>query len=527
MKKTFTRNIAGILFGLAVVFSSAAAGELRMGVYIYDYAVRKTAKESGEDLKTFAEKHFRILRKNHVNTIHLTVNRADGKEFREIWLPLMKKYGIKAYLQLDFAYYHEPEIKDKWTEKEENRKAQLAAEFIRRYQAEPAILAFSIREEVHHAYVNGMARYYQKILAHAPGFKIVTVHSGLGAAKDHPVPDPAVFGTDRYCFWWEFSGEGYLASPASALNWLRSQTALYQAEAAKRGADFLLVVTANTFVSGRTYSETAWNDIRGNGKLQKRIARYTREKRFGWNLDKVNGQEFNWVWKWYKPPVNCTRAMIWTGILEGARAVLFWSYRPAGKNEPGTPAELLARDLARRQARNPKQNRANGSWSTMADRPGEFNQPMEEFAAAALELKPYSRLICMMTKLPDSPVKTDRRKKIFNRAFSIPTYQGKIIVIHNADVGSWGKNSPVMFDENSDIKVDSHGNLVGYKPFTSPRKVDFTCSAKAAVFDFATGRQLELKDGKGTVEILPGGGTMLFVGSRQEFDRLKKAAAVK
>ena len=163
----------------------------------------------------------------------------------------------------------------------------------------------------------------------------------------------------------------------------------------------------------------------------------------------------------------------------------------------------------------------------MAERPGEFNQPMAEFAAAALELKPYSRLICMMNKIPESPIMTDRRKKIFNRAFAIPSYHGKIVVIHNADVGSWGKNSPVMFDENSDIRIDSHGNLVGYTPFTEPRKVEFTCSAKASVFDFASGRQLEMKDSKGTVEILPGGGTMLFVGTRQEFERLKKAAAVK
>ena len=60
MKMPFMRNIAGLLFGLTVLFSSAAAGELRMGVYIYDYAFRKTATESGADLNTFAEKHFRI-----------------------------------------------------------------------------------------------------------------------------------------------------------------------------------------------------------------------------------------------------------------------------------------------------------------------------------------------------------------------------------------------------------------------------------------------------------------------------------
>ena len=47
------------------------------------------------------------------------------------------------------------------------------------------------------------------------------------------------------------------------------------------------------------------------------------------------------------------------------------------------------------------------------------------------------------------------------------------------------------------------------------------------VFDFASGKELELTDGKGKTKIIPGGGTFLFIGTKQEFDRLKKAAAVK
>ena len=141
------------------------------------------------------EKHFRILREHNVNALHLTVCHRDGKEFREIWLPLMRKYGIKAYLQLDFADFLGGT--PSWTEKEEDRKAELVAKFIQEFQNEPMIMAFSVREEVSQQQVNAMSRFYAKIQSKVPGFKIVTVHNSLGAAKDHPVPDPAVMGTDR------------------------------------------------------------------------------------------------------------------------------------------------------------------------------------------------------------------------------------------------------------------------------------------------------------------------------------------
>ncbi|MBQ9336918.1 MAG: hypothetical protein IJS14_06450 [Lentisphaeria bacterium] len=508
-----------LLTGLAGLVS-AADQELRMGVYIYDYSFKKTAQAYGEELKPFVEKHFQILQKHHVNTLHLTVYRPEknNPDFAEVWLPMLKKYGIKAYLQLDFAYYTEPSTKKKgWSPKFEDHQAKLAAEFIRKYQNEPAILAFSIREEVPQPYAAGMARYYQKIRNGAPDFKIVTVHNNLGAAKSHPEPYPAVLGADRYCFWWEFSGEGYLASPAFALNWLRNQSAQYQEQAAKRGADFLLVLTSNAYAMGRVNSENAWK----KGKMSERIKLYTADKRFGWNLDTVNGKEINWVWKWYRPPVNCTRAMIWTGILEGARGILFWSYQPTFPNGPKSPAEMLERSMTKRA-----KTKAEGSWSSMAGRPGESNQPLEEFAAAAEELKPYSKLVCMMDKLPKSPVKTDAKKRIYNRAFEVKDCPGKIVVIHNANVGTWGANSKVFFSDKDDIRVDGNGDLVGYTPFTGRKPVEFTCDGKDEVFDFATGKKLELNTGKGTVELLPGGGTVLFLGTAQDLAKLQNMAKV-
>ncbi len=528
MKKWMSlRTVFFAVLCLAAVVVSARETELRMGVYIYDYAFRRIAEGYGEDLKSFAEKHFQILQKNHVNAIHLTVARPDGKDFREVWLPLMKKYGIKAYLQLDFAYFLGG--KSFWTKKEENRKAKLAIEFIREFRNEPMIMAFSVREEISVAQVDAMAGFYSKLRAEVPDFKIVTLHNNIAAAKKHPAPDPAVLGTDRYSFWWEFSADGYLASPAFALNWLRTQADLYYQEAAKRGADYLWVLTTNTCPSGQT--QASWKAFgEKNPKAFAKGELFSKEQRFGWKQTTIDGEPFIWYWKYYRPPVNCTRAMIWTGILEGARRVLFWSYAPVDKKRLSKSVEEIftsQMENNKTKSKGKAKPSLGFSWTTMAGRPGEPNQPLEEFAATAEELRPYSKLICMMNKLPDSPVTTDKKKKFFNRAFSIPEYEGKVVILHNANVGTWGANSKTFFSGKEDIRVDVKGDLVGYTPFTGKQEVEFSVKGSGKVFDFATGKEMTLTDGKGKAEILPGGGTMVFIGTQQEFDRLKAAAAVK
>lgn len=508
--------ICVILFCLLASSLAAEDHGLRLGVYVYDYYFRKVAKETGEDLAAFVDRHFGILQSHHVNAIHLTVNQQDGKEFHEIWLPKMKKYGIQAYLQLDFAYFR---IEQEDWEKKEDAAAALAAEFIRNYKNEPAILAFSIREEVAHKHVNSMARYYQKILSLTPDFKIFTLNNNLGAAKDQPVPDPVVYGTDRYSFWWEFSGNGYLASPTFALNWLRTEARRYYPEAARRGADFLWVVTANAYIMGRIVPEPGWSSM-NDEKLLKRIERYTQEKRFGWNLDEVKGKQFNWCWKYYRPPVNCTRAMIWTGVMEGARTVLFWSYTPSDG-----PLATVPQLIERRLGEKPLPERFSVSFITMAGVEGINNQPFEELAATAEELKPYAKLIGIMSKVQESPVETPTKNGIHNGAFMIPGYQGRVVVLHSANVGTWPEGSRNWFPEKANIRIDQYGELVGYQPATGLQQAEFTLNGEGTVFDYATGKEIPLTDGKGHVELLPGGGTMLFIGTRQEFEKLKNSVS--
>ena len=503
-----------LLLALSAMTLGAAEKDFKMGVYIYDYAFDRIAKSNGEDLKAFVDRHFKKLNEHGVNAIHLTVSDKTGKKFDEIWRPLLKKYGIKAYLQLDFAYF----IPGKnWTDKYESRQAEKAGKFIAKYKSCPEIMAFSIREEVAHKDVNGMARYYQKIMEHAQDMKIVTVHSNLGAAKDNPVPDASVYGTDRYGFWWEYSAGGYMASPDFALNWTRNEASRYYPEAAKRGADFLFVVTANGFLSGTFDLDKAW----GKNSAIKRIKKYVESNRFGWSKTNVEGTDLFWSWKYYRLPENCLRALIWTGILEGARSVLFWSYTPVTNAEmKRTPEQAIYHALKAR----PKNTRGNAVWTTLAGRDGVENRELKEFAATAKELSPYKKLIPMMSKIEDSVVDTNKKKKYFNRSFTFRGMKGHGIVIHNANVGTWGANSRYFFKEDDDIKVDAQGNIASYKPFTTPAKVEFTLKdPKDSVFDFKTGKKIPTVNGKGTVDVAPGGGVILFVGSAQEFNKICSA----
>ena len=53
-------------------------------------------------------------------------------------------------------------------------------------------------------------------------------------------------------------------------------------------------------------------------------------------------------------------------------------------------------------------------------------------------------------------------------------------------------------------KIDAQGNLASYKPFTTPKKVEFSLiNPKDTVFDFKTKKQVPIKNGKGVSVVVP------------------------
>lgn len=519
---TSLNKMAALVVILVCSINSGFTKDFYIGVYLYDYEMIKAAKSWETEPNKFIEEHLKILKQNGVNVVHLTVQKEDN--WVNIFLPLLIKYDIKALLQLDFAYY---QAETNWNEELENQLSKKAGEFIEKYSNNPQVIAFSVREEVAQKDIHTLSRYYQKILGYAPNGKFFIVHSSLGAAKDQPVPDPVILGTDRYCFWWEFSAEGYLASPAFSLNWLREQAAEFSQEAAKRGSDFMFVTTQGGYVfatndpAGMVQNIFKRKTTDENETLVKKILGYAKESKMGWQ-EFNNPEKKTYVcWKWYRLPQNCMKAAAWGSVMEGAKSFLCWSYSPPTKNF----ASLNLRDEVIAKLKTSTKTKIEINYYTLAGRPGKPNQQLAEFSDASREIRKYENIITQMSKLPDSPVVTDKKRNIHNRAFSFPGCRGKIIVIHNANVGIWPHNSKYFFDKDDNIKIDSEGNLMDYTPYDKPLEITFTTQSDAhqwAIYNLATGEKIVKENGVYPISIMPGSGQFIYIGYPDEFASLRK-----
>lgn len=486
-----------------------------MGVYLYSSSMAKVAKEQNMDYHEFLEAHLKILKQHGVNALHMTVGRP--QEFSET-LDLLSRYNMKAIPQLNFVYFNA-----QWDEDTMMTRATEAGHFIQDFVGHPQILAWSVKEEIAHRDINRLSKYYFMIREHVPEAEFAIVHNNLGAARDQAVPDPAIMGTDRYAFWWELSGGGYLASPASALSWIRSQAAAYYKEAAKRGADFLFVTTT----AGYFRPADKWVDIErmsyptthGEKKeLSEKSLRFAEEGRMGWvKVETSTGPHYG-VWKYYRMPENCLKASAWSAVLEGAHLYFQWLYMPPTEKMLTMDVEQATLNLNLRRVED-----ECILWS-LAGRPGEANPQLQEFAEASREIRQYENIITRMHKLPDSPV-VPRTNGVFGRAFSFPGMRGKVIVLHNANVGTWPCNSRYTFKDDDQIAIDGSGNLVGYSACTEPVNAVFQVTEKMAVhqvYDLLTGSEIVGKDGAYSASIAPGSGRLVFIGPEEELATLRQ-----
>ncbi|HRU06447.1 MAG TPA: hypothetical protein P5137_11820, partial [Candidatus Brocadiia bacterium] len=492
--------------------SAVEAGQaeklFRVGVYIYASPMEKAAADENTPIADFVDKHFKILSDHGVNGVYLG---GAGPASLDAYLAAAAKHGIALIPQLDFAYF-----RGAWTEDQMDQNARKAGEFIAKHQNHPMILAWSVKEEVAHNEINMLARYYAKIQEFAPGARFNLIHSGLGAAQDQPVPDPVIIGTDRYGFWWEFSGGGYLASPAAALDWTRTEASRYYLEAARRGADYMFVVTQGGFVSVQWANALCKNPEETKypktpeerRRLQERALAYAKDNRMGWRKVTTDKGDFYAVWKYYRLPENCIKACAWASVLEGARLFYIWSYTPLSKDRlaEGGIAEMAAGSTTRKSQ----------TWWTMAGRPGMPNRHLEELAETSKEIRAYEKIITRMAKIPGLTVKADS-KQTFGQAFHVPTRPGIVIVLHNANVGTWPEGSRYFFKETDDIRIDDKGDMVGYTPYRDPAPVKFTipeAMTQAAgkvegVFDLATGEEIKPADGAYVAPVKPGSGRLV------------------
>jgi len=378
-----------------------------------------------------------------------------------------------------------------------------------------------VREEVPHSAINGLARYYAAILARAPEARFQLINSNLGAATDLPVPDPVIMGTDRYAFWWEYSGGGYLATPGFSLNWVREEAEKYYWQSAKRGADFSLVVTqggamapagADKYAGDAPLTFPATKEEQE--KLRQRVREFASQGRMGWGeFDAPSGKRYN-VWKYYRLPQNAMRALAWTAVLQGAKSFFVWSASPLEKKDLETDFKKAA--LAEKPA-------AWVTWTTLAGvHAGAANPQFDEFAEAAREIRPYENIITRMWRTGETLIQSEQ-KNVYCNSFALPEFQGRVVVIYNANIGAWPGGSAPFFKDSDDVRIDNEGNLEGYQAFTKPMDIAFKLKEEktpTGIFDLKSGKQLQPQKSIFTVPIMPGSGTLLFLGSDNEAKKL-------
>ena len=485
--------------------TQSSGKEFHAGVYTYVHRMRALAVEQGKNYSDLMGEHLAKLASLGIDSVYL--GGVSSENFDEN-LQLATRYHIKLVPQLDFVYFRE-----NWDSNTLEATAKVAAAFINKYKGNPQILAWSVMEEPAPNIMDKLSVYYQKILELAPEAKFYLHCSILAAMKNMDRPFPSVLSAGIYMFQWEVSGGGWWISPSAGLTLFRNQVRTFSAETFKKNTDFSLVITADAMampIMANRISDPERVD--GVPKDQKetyiaKCKKFAVDGRMGWGHFEKDGKTFYNVWKYYHPPTNCVKAMIWTGVMEGARSIFFWMYSPQTKADSEMTLESSSYS-GKAEVYHPMGRDSN-----------QIDPELKEYSETIKELSPYGKIIVNMAKLPETPVKSET-KNIFNNAFSCPGINGRIAVLHNAEVGTWPANDQIF--------IDGRGNLKDYKPFTNA--VIALCEVALVqgegVYDLANGEEIKETelDFKFVypIKIMPGSGKFIFIGTRDQFSRIYK-----
>lgn len=515
-------------------------GQLPIGFYIYLYNWRQCKDANEHDLDNAIED----MAKRGFNYLYVG-GASDTPLWAEV-LALCEEHRIAVVPQLEFAYLQDPKANV-------DALVKQAVPFIKKYKDHPALMAFSVREEPRLNCMPPLKRYYEGILREVSDAPLHLLFDELPPFVNMGPPYPGIMGTDRYPFWWEMSGQR--ATPWYALNWYHTQLDAYYQLAAERGADFQAVFTASTletFATPETVKSWIYpNTMALSPEARKRflddptraLSTEDRDRIYNTILQLVAGKNQGWdsgpqgslrFWKYYRPPVNCVRAMSWLGIMEGARSVANWAWQPPNEN---------MKDFAHRANGKPGPEYINSitGWD------GKGTPQLEEYTEFTRQVQRYARLIRAMTKvcvpldkkhLPlghEPAVNTTGAKTVFEvkgddvswQSFTVPGYSGKVVVVVNTSVGTWCEGrSPRYLSPQDLYRIDECGTAVDYTPFKVPREL--TCRnllADTECVDLATGKSVTMSvDQTMTISIIPGDGRLLFLTPKgsAEWTRLKK-----
>jgi hypothetical protein len=246
--------------------------------------------------------------------------------------------------------------------------------------------------------------------------------------------------------------------------------------------------------------------------MKQKILTFAQDGRMGWKHFVESNDNFYNVWKYYRLPGNCMKALAWISVEEGARMFLVWHYSPPSDSSLGMDIRTSA------VTGNPSEL----YWWSLAGRPGMGHAELDELASAVKEIRSYERIINKMYRLAYCPIQTQGNYAYAN-GFWLYGFTGTILVIQNSQVGTWPYSSKYSFSSNDQIFINDDGTFRDYTPLTTPRSIHFSFndSSRPRVFDIASSNEITYDSVlKYTVDVDPGSGKLLFAGSQEEADRL-------
>ncbi len=483
-----------------------------IGFYIYPYHIKNVARQLNREYKGYADALMNKIASDGFNLIYIS-----NQDF-DYWLELAEKYNLKIIVQIDSAYLASA------SKGEVEKKASVAIKFINKYIGNPRIIAYSIVEEPSMELMPFVEAYYEKIRSLIPNVPLYLLHNNSLALKYPIKTNLTIVGTDRYAFWgWDPSAGGYAATPSSALLWYYRTMQDYSNYAETQKATFAAVFTTIVQIKTTT-KEKIRLGVYGN---HQRIYLLAKEHRHGWN--KLDEKRFCYV-KYYRPPKNSIRAMVWLSILNGAKIVLHWPGTPTAPNEKKIIEGKIYENFTNKTD-SPKRIFSEAikrnSFSLKIFNPDlSHGNEYEEYRQVNSEIQKLAWIINRLVSEELSTVASVSSDSILYRIFTLPGINGKILFMVNSHIGKWDSNSVhSLVNSNKPFEIDALGNLPNYEAASMPDTVKVEYSDDGELWNVRNGQKVG-DNGKGEVIIAPGDAGILYIGNSKNFEVLMRRAGL-
>ncbi|HPP30384.1 MAG TPA: hypothetical protein PLE69_05630 [bacterium] len=489
-----------------------------MGVYTtgeFKY-LEEAAKAEGVDVYTIADRVHKELKELGANVVFYqgtSLASGDilvGAEMAKI----AAANGIKVIAQPNDVYFrgNYPSLWESVGAKSskeyfEKYTAPRVKKYLPFYRDNKDILAWAPVEELHGdtQLAQEMAEYRKLIWDICPNHLIYELHSDLNMMKQSKPPYPNIMGIDRYC-WWnnDYAGNIMMWTPNLALRWLRSVIRPFIDESSNfnRPCVFVMQCMANYTLEDPAkypFLKTTEQKKAYANSLVPSLKYYPEIDRFG-------------RWGFFYPPKNAMRAMCWIGVLEGAKGLLVWNYSYNYKGR----ITSITKDIVENAFASGKNVISIGGLR-------KNTTAWYDLQKGFSEVRPFGKLLLALKKDAGITAKVDN-SAIWINGFKDPE-GNKFLIVINSLIATWDGNSPDYLDyPSTKLNIDDTGHMINYE---EAKPVTFTVTISdpegEGLYSIAGPVAVKkVENRKYNLTLEPGQGTVLYLGSAKNIDRIKK-----